>query len=118
MEDNNKNENNLNRGSLGVRFDENDTPEDNNRGSWTFTRKRSSLKPRTSIKPEETMTNKTFKKRITWTSEVLEDSTNQDPMSPEKYSQAKTHFSEVVKINLKIIFFIFSMIKNNIIQKK
>lgn len=109
MDDNNKINENVNRGSLGVRFSDTETNEED-QVSYPFCRKRSSLKPRSSVKPEEGSVNKTLKKRITWTSEVEE---NTDiTASPEKnYNMAKTHFSEVVKTTTKLNFII-----NNISQ--
>ncbi len=95
MEDYNKNDNN----HLGVREEEETTNK-------TFMRKRSSLKPRSSIKDsslkfDENNVNKTLKKKITWGSNIEEESEIDlaAKKSPEKsYDKAKTCFSEIVII--------------------
>lgn len=72
--------------------------EDSSNNPNTLIRKRSSLKPRSSIKDpnfkHEEFSNKSFKKRITWNST---DEPEGDGISPKKspdrsYNDAKTHF--------------------------
>lgn len=72
--------------------------EEGSNNPKTFVRKRSSLKPRSSIKDpnfkHEELSNKSFKKRITWNATDEPEGEGISPKkSPERsYNDAKTHF--------------------------
>ena len=72
--------------------------EDSSNNLHTFVRKRSSLKPRSSIKDpnfkHDDHSSKSLKKKITWNaSEELEGEGISPKKSPERsYDEAKTHF--------------------------
>ena len=78
---------------------------DENRNSTNVFRKRYSLKPRSSIKEhnlhfDENESKRLSKKKITWYSNGNEGESDhsQGMKSPERsYSEAKTHYSDIVK---------------------
>ena len=94
---------------LGIQGNQN---EDSSNNPKTFMRKRSSLKPRSSIKDPnfkyDDYSNKSFKKRITWNATDEPEGEGFGPKkSPEKsYNDSKTHFvPEFVKQNFYIFIF-------------
>lgn len=85
--------------------------EESSNNQKTFMRKRSSLKPRSSIKDNnlksEECLNKSLKRRITWNATDEPEGEGISPKkSPERsYNEAKTHFvAEFVNVFLKIIY--------------
>jgi len=85
---------NYNNTRLGYQDNENEESTNNQK---LMLKKRSSLKPRSSIKDPYNRTeenpNKSFKRRITFTSNEESDGVQSPLRSPEKsYKEAKTHF--------------------------
>ena len=92
-------ENNNDNIQLGIHS--NNEIEESNNVTKTFMRKRSSLKPRSSIKEPNfnfhDSSQKAFQRRITWNQTDENEEGNNSIKSPQRnYNESKTHFAEFV----------------------